>query len=138
MRALRPRSDALDLRWFPDPVPPRARPFLLDEFAVPADGRSIRVFPEIPPGETVWLALRPDVVPDFGDDGAEVPDGAVPALTQWALHRAKGMDAENNPAIMYAARDHKETFFLLLGMSIGRARHAARRDGGSGGEGKAV
>jgi hypothetical protein len=110
------RSDDLILRWNGASCSSRTKPFRLREFSISADGQSLRVFPAIPPRETVYLAVRCEVLPDFEDDAAEVPSEFAVIAVQWVLYRAKSMDQENNPVILQSAVDHKESFFILSGL----------------------
>jgi hypothetical protein len=142
IKPLRPRTDDLSMRWFPDQCVKRSKPFLLNEFAITKDGNGFRVFPEIPPDTEVYIAVRCDVVPDLTDLETDIADETIPGLVQWVLYRAKSMDSENNPAIYYAARDHKENFFMLvMGVSLGRSNknsspNTAKTKGGASQSGK--
>jgi hypothetical protein len=129
VRPLRPRADDASVRWFPAGKCPAVwtRPFSLSEYSISPDGDGIRVWPEPPPGEVVYLALRCPVMPDVEDDDAEVDDDALATAAQWILYRAKNMDAENNPAIFQAAYDNKENFFLLLGQPLARGRSSSSK-----------
>jgi hypothetical protein len=117
LRRVRPRSDgALDA--FPGGYCP-TRPYRILEYAVSADGKSVRVYPSVPPRETVYLAVRCAVIPRRDRDG--VPEEIAPAVVQWMLYRAKMVDGENNPAVLSAAVYHWQTCAALLGVKIPRS-----------------
>jgi hypothetical protein len=101
-------------------------PYRAREYAIGADGKSVRVWPPVPPKAEAYLAIRCDVAPDLSDPDADVPAQSAAAAVQWVLYRAKSMDTEANPFILNAAFDHKETFYLDLGVERGRRRNVAK------------
>jgi hypothetical protein len=132
---LRARLDTGSMRWFPafNCQDKWQKPFRLNEFAISSDGTGIRVFPEIPPDETVYVKVRCAVVPDLQDDESEIDDEAVVILVQWVLYRAKNMDTENNPLIYQAAYDNKQNFFALLGIPLTAKRSSTSNKGTTNG-----
>ena len=131
------RSEEPGMTWTGGgPRCPTGGPHALREFSITPDGSSIRVWPPVPPGEEVFVSLRCDVPPDMDADGAEVPASAAVAMVQWVLYRAKGVDAENNPIMMYSAYDHKDSFHQLMGVSASGSRRrmteTGRRNAGLG------
>ena len=122
IRPIRPRGDSLRDQWLEPPRSPG--PFKLREFSISPDGRSIRVYPMVPPGHKVWIALRCADYPEKDSD--EVRDeAAIPAI-QWSLYRAKMVDGESGPASLYAAITHWQTCAALLGIKLPQARRASR------------
>jgi hypothetical protein len=115
---LKSRPDGAISRWTGRTCSPE-NPFRLREFSVAGNGRSIRVYPSVPPNKTVYVAARCAVLPK--DDDAEVPENIAPMLIQWVLFRAKMMDAENNPAILNAAIVHRDVFLAFLGVKTPRS-----------------
>jgi hypothetical protein len=106
--------------WQGSVCPARGDPPRLREYSLHPDGRSIRVYPDIPPGRTVHLALRCAVLPK--DEPDDVPDRVLPPAVQWALYRAKTVDGENNPPMLQAANAHLTAFAALTGTKLPRGK----------------
>lgn len=94
--------------------------FKLDSYAIDTFSDTLYVWPEVPPGVDVWIkaecAHRP-TEDELADDGYEVPEGAMVATKQWALWRAKSVDAEVSSPASNAAQLHYRAFFEVLGLS---------------------
>jgi hypothetical protein len=117
VKTLRYRSDDIRLRWFGKPCKSKAKPFRLKEYSISKDGKGLKVYPPVPPGQNVYLMLRCLITPNDFSDGAEFDDELVPAIVQWCLSQAKFLDAENNAAILAVAKEHENTFWTLLGVT---------------------
>lgn len=126
---IKPRPDGAAGRW-PGRACPPGSPFKVREFSVTADGRFLRLYPGIPPRQTVYIAVRCAVLPE--DDGSFLPGAVIPAAVQYVLFRAKMVDGENNPAVLTAAVRHWAVFAALTGIKdsslVSRTRTAAAND----------
>jgi hypothetical protein len=109
---LKSRSADLKLAWLGRHCPDEGS-FRLKEYAVSADGRTLKVFPPVPPRTDVWLAVRCALVPD-GEAGTTVNGELQPAVMQWGLYRALMVEGENNPAVLQMAARHEVAFWRLL------------------------
>jgi hypothetical protein len=109
---LRARGDGPPYAWFAEPCASSGSPYRLREYSLGPDGLSIRVYPDIPPAETVHLSIRCAHLPRAECD--EVPERAWPPSVQWALYRAKMNDAENNPVMLKAADSHLQAYVSLV------------------------
>ncbi|MDR1872018.1 MAG: hypothetical protein LBS60_08925 [Deltaproteobacteria bacterium] len=126
-QTLKSRPFGLKGRWSgPECEPPPPDRFKLREFSITPDGRSIQLFPKVPPGLTVYVAALCSVIPD--DDAMEVPLKVIAPVIQYVLYRAKMVDGENNPAIATIAAKHFEVFTTLVGIKKTSKR---KSDGGT-------
>jgi hypothetical protein len=116
-QTLRPRPDT-DNAWPGKECPVKSKPFRLREFSIATDGNAFRVYPSVPKNEKVYLAVRCPVVPDVDDDTAEVPQDAVLPVIQWALYRAKIVDAAQSQVMSTMAVEHRDTCYSLLGVKV--------------------
>ena len=114
------------------PSMPVGSPFKLEEFSICDDGRTLRVYPRIPPGTSAFVLVRCPAMPDF-DDPSEDIDGAYKVvMVQWALYRAKMVDGESNPAVVSVANSHRDLALSLLGIANAAAGAGAERERRSG------
>lgn len=93
---------------------PSSGQFLLDQYAIDELSSTLWFWPQVPAGVDVYVLVECAVNPDTITDDYDVPAELQAAVMQWALYRAKMMDAENNSAIAQVAVAHKETFWQLL------------------------
>lgn len=103
------QSDALTWngpKCFTDPKYYKVR-----EYSIDAEGDNLLIEPAPPAGQDIYVLVECASLPD---DNSDVPDELAAAAIQWALHRAKMMDSENNATIFNVAKEHKATFFSLL------------------------
>lgn len=120
LRQLRKRSLDMQIQWTA-PVCRRHQPgngFVLDGYAIDSVGDTLYLYPEVPPGEDVYVqvecAVRPTM--DMLDNDVEIPSDTTTALKQWVLFRAKIIDAELAAPILSVATLHKTTFYEVLGI----------------------
>lgn len=112
LHELKLRSSDPRLSW-PGRSCPDDEPFRLKEYSLSPDGRTLKVYPPVPPRTDVWLALRCSIAPDGGAD-TEVNSELRPAVMQWGLYRALMVEAENNPAVLRMAESAEASFWKLL------------------------
>jgi hypothetical protein len=113
LHALRPCSDDPAMRWPGRECAP-ARPYRMRDYSIAKDGKGIRVYPPVPPGECAHVAVRCPVRPREFPDGLEIDDALVPAVVQWCLYLAKMMDSENDAAVIASAREHEDAFWAIV------------------------
>ena len=108
------------------PSMPVSRPFKLVEYSISDDGRTIRVYPRVPPRSKAWILVRCPVMPDFEDGEWLVDDVCAAIMIQWALYRAKMVDGENNAAIAAVANGHRDMALALMGSNPAEAEPKGR------------
>ena len=133
LHMIRPRTDSIVDHFPAVSCPPRR--YRIREFALSADGRTIRVYPAVPPGETAYLSVRCAVIPSADED--EVPDEAAAAAVQWILYRARMVDGEVNTAALAAAVYHWHTCASLLGIKASSPRRPASSSAAPGSDASA-
>lgn len=96
-------------------VPPNK--FSLSQYALDDAADAIWFWPQVPAGLDVYVLVECAKMPADVDDDYDVESELCAAAVQWALYRAKSIDAENNQAIVQVADNHKQTFWQLLTVS---------------------
>lgn len=111
---LRPRKLDVRLVWTGRTCPVSPKNFRLSQYAIDDTDDSIWLWPQVPAGVDVYVRVQCAVMPTEVDDDYDVPTELQAAVLQWALYRAKVVDAEVNQAVAQIAGDHKQTFWQLL------------------------
>lgn len=90
--------------------------FKLESYAVDTVSDTLYIWPQVPPGVTVYVQVECSSIPD-GTGNFEVGNQYHAAVVQWVLWRAKSMDMEISSAAMTAAEFHYKVFLDLLGLA---------------------
>lgn len=93
--------------------------FKLKSYSISDNGTDLRVYPSPPRGYVFYILATCTEAPTEEETNS-VDDELVPAVIQWALFKAKMMDAENNPAIFNTAVTHQNTFWALVNRQINK------------------
>lgn len=116
---LRPRKLDMRMVWTGRTCATSPKTFKLTQYAIDDMDDSIWLWPQVPAGQDVYVLVQCAVLPTNVGEGYDVPEELVPAVRQWALYRAKVIDAEVNQTVAQIATDHKQTFWQLLQASAG-------------------
>ena len=120
---VRPRQDKAALNWTGRACGPD--PYKVREYGVSDDGKTVRVWPPVPPGKKAYLAVRCAVIPSRDDD--EVPSEVTAAAAQWVLYRAKMVDGESGAGAIQSAYLHLTAWAALMGVEMPNSRRRAAR-----------
>lgn len=114
IKTLRRLSSKDSLRWPGKSCFVDADNFRLKSYSI--DGRTarLRFYPQVPAGVDVWVLIECSVKPIDFSDGAEYEPDMEVAAVQWALWKAKMIDAENNATVFSVAQAHHESFWRIL------------------------
>ncbi len=116
MLRVRKNSDKLVWRGMTCPVNPRD--FKLEEYSIDNVTDKLWVYPQVPGGIDVYIAVECSVLPDEIGDDYEIPNELDAAVVQWVLWRAKSVDAETNATANQVANMHQDTFWKLLNAQL--------------------
>lgn len=121
---LRPRGLEISFQWTGKPCRPKHKPgqtlFRLESYAIDTVSNTLYLWPEVPPGFKVWVEVECSHRPsqeELESGSYEIPSGALVAVKQWALWRAKSIDMEISTGATAAAQLHYRAFFEALGLS---------------------
>lgn len=121
---LRQRGLEISFQWTGKPCRPKRKPgqttFRLESYAIDTVSDTLYLWPEVPPGFKVWVEVECSHRPsqeELESDSYEIPSGALVAVKQWALWRAKSVDMEIATGATAAAQLHYRAFFEALGLS---------------------
>lgn len=125
LKTLRTRGLEISFEWTGKPCRPKritsGQTFRLESYAIDTVTDTLYLWPEVPAGIDVWISVecahRPSAEEMESGDYAP-PAGALVAVKQWALWRAKSMDMEISAGATAAARQHYQAFFDTLGLSV--------------------
>lgn len=104
------------------------RQFELTHYYIDDAVDKIWVYPQVPAGLDIYIAIECAVMPDDFSDNYEINPEIKAAVVQWVLYRAKMVDGEYNPAIISVANAHKSTFNELLQIQVVSKSLAVERD----------
>jgi len=111
-KELRVRKANDKLLWTGRTCKSKTGKFELIEYTIDSNTDTLRVYPQVPAGQDIYVLVECSVIPkDIGD---VVDTELLAAIKQWVLYRAKTVDAELNPNIFNVAKLHRDTFFALL------------------------
>lgn len=111
---LRKRSSNQRLVWQGKPCPRDPRSFRLREYDLDKATNTLELYPAVPPGVDIWIAVQCSERPrDFADD-ADIADELIPFVMQWALFRAHAVDGEVSQVAFTLSRAHEQAFWRLV------------------------
>ena len=116
LRYLRRLEDSEEYTWAGDVdvCPASDKSYRMLSYSLSSVKESeFRVYPPVPVGAKRYVLVECYTAPT-GDQSADVPSEAVPAVKQWMLFRALAIDSENNAAIMQLAGAHKTVFYEMM------------------------
>lgn len=127
-KTLRPKKNDDKLRWTGRTCPVSPKDFELQEYSIDNVTDKLWVYPQVPAGLDVYIAVECAILPEtFGDD-YDIPGELQAAVVQWVLFRAKMVDGENNTTIIQVANAHKQTFWELLNAQVNSKDIIAEKD----------
>lgn len=117
---IRKRKSSDNLQWYGKTCPVDPKHWKARDYYIDAEGDVFYIEPAPPVGQTTYALIECAQAPTMEDldNGFEMPTELQSATIQWALFRAKMVDAENNTTIFNVANFHKQTFFQLLQVQV--------------------
>lgn len=117
LHPLRPRQVDDRLVWTGRSCPSNPKNFKLTQYAIDDSADALWVWPAVPAGIDVYVLVECAVMPQGIDESYEIPVDLQAAVVQWALYRARMVDAENNSAVFEVAKEHAQQFWGILVLS---------------------
>lgn len=114
LRLLRPKKNSEKIQWHGRTCPVSPKNFELKEYSIDTLTDKLWVYPMVPAGMDVYVAVECSVAPSENSTNYDIPTELRAAVVQWVLYRAKMVDAENNTGVLAAAKEHQDTFWKLL------------------------
>lgn len=105
-------------RTCPLPRNLRGGKFYLESYELHEETDTLWLYPMVPPGEEVYITVDCLVPMDKLVGNFDVLDEFRAAVMQWVLYRAKMIDAEHNPTVLSAAKEHSDNFWKLLAVHV--------------------
>lgn len=127
LNTLKPKKNNDKLIWNGWTCPVHPRDFKLTQYSIDDVTNKLWVYPQVPAGLDIYVAVECAVMPDTSGD-YDVPVELEAAVIQWALYRAKMVDGENNATIVSVANAHKTTFWELLQAQVNSRNIVASED----------
>lgn len=118
IKPLRERDLDLTFSWTGKSCKSPTTKFTLDGYALDDTSKSLYIFPEVPPNETIYVQVECAVIPTVTNETTNIDSEYIPAIKQWVLWRAKSMDMELAPAIATAVELHYKAFYDLIGVNM--------------------
>lgn len=119
IKPLRERGLEVSFQWSGKPcVKQTSGKFKLESYAIDTVSERLYIYPEVPPHEEVYVTVECSVRPTASSEDDNIIEDGYAAVIQWALWRAKSMDAEVSPAAQSAAAAHYRAFFDILGVTL--------------------
>lgn len=121
LKYLRPKKAPDRLVWTGRVCRSRVQDFSLSQYYIDDVTNKLWLFPQMPAGLDIYVAVECAVAPSDFSDSASIPDAVQAAVVQWVLYRAKMVDGEYNPVIVQVANQHYQTFWDLIKAAVVRS-----------------